>query len=90
MSDHDAPFILVSWASPFAKALLEICVTRRKELSAGVLSKAGGIATRLQLACPYIESLPRYWIEQDLEELCLVMLKQLVQICVVSSALMKH
>lgn len=86
MSDHDAPYMLVSWAKPFTAALLDICVKMQKRrLPSSVLCKAGEIATRLQMACPYIESLPPYWIEPDVEQLGCDMLKQLVAICMVSS-----
>ncbi|KPM39540.1 hypothetical protein AK830_g7031 [Neonectria ditissima] len=81
MPDDDASYILASWAKQFTRLLLEICRNMRKKLPRDILCKAGEIATRLQMVCPYIESLPRYWIEPDVDQLCRVMLKQLVTIC---------
>ncbi|KAK7424538.1 hypothetical protein QQX98_000503 [Neonectria punicea] len=81
MPDDDASYMLASWAKHFTRLLLEICRNMRKKLARDVLCKAGEIATRLQMVCPYIESLPRYWIEPDIDDLCRGMLEQLVTIC---------
>jgi hypothetical protein len=69
MPDDDASYILVSWAKPFTARLLEICRgTNRQKLARNTLQKAGEIATRLQMVCPYIESLPHYGIDQEVEQ----------------------
>ncbi|KAH6989088.1 hypothetical protein BKA56DRAFT_575051 [Ilyonectria sp. MPI-CAGE-AT-0026] len=80
MSDDDASYMLASWAKQFTGVLLEICLKMRKKLPKDVLRKAGEIATRLRMVCPYIESLPRYWIETDVDQLCREILKHLVTI----------
>ncbi|KAH7305786.1 hypothetical protein B0I35DRAFT_483543 [Stachybotrys elegans] len=81
MADDDAAYMLASWAKQFTRHLLDICRSKRKKLSGDVLCQAGEIATRLQIVCPYIESLPRYWIEPDVNQLCCDLLKDLVTIC---------
>lgn len=83
MSDDDASYMLASWAKQFTGVLLEICLKMRKKLPKDVLRKAGEIATRLRMVCPYIESLPRYWIETDVDQLCREILKHLVTISMV-------
>ncbi|KAH8885491.1 subtilisin-like protein [Thozetella sp. PMI_491] len=75
--DDDACYMLASWATPFTRAILEICRKKEKPLPKEALRKAGEIATRLHIVRPYIDSLPRYWIEPHLEYLCREMLKSL-------------
>ncbi|RSM09094.1 hypothetical protein CDV31_007861 [Fusarium ambrosium] len=80
MADDDAAYMLASWAKPFSLLLLDICTSGRRKLTTDVRCLAGEIGTRLRTVCPYIESLPRYWIESDVNELCIKLLKQLATI----------
>lgn len=87
--DDNASYMLVSWAKQFTNILLEICRTEklRIKLPKDEFCKAGEIATRLQMVCPYIESLPHYWIDDDVDQLCREMMKKLVVICLVCDLL---
>lgn len=87
MADDDAAYMLASWAKQFSRVLLDICRSKQRRLPGNVLCLAGQIATRLQIVCPYIESLPHYWIEPDINELCCDLLKHLAIISMVNSVL---
>ncbi|KAL2672487.1 hypothetical protein Neosp_013198 [[Neocosmospora] mangrovei] len=85
MADDDAAYMLASWAKQFSRVLLDICRSKQRRLPSNVLCLAGQIATRLQIVCPYIESLPRYWIEPDVNELCRGLLKHLTIISMIKT-----
>jgi hypothetical protein len=82
MPDDDACYLLASWARQITIVILQLCRDARK-LSSKARSTASQIATCLQIASPYIDSLPRYWVEPELEKLCLKVLKKLAEMCAV-------
>jgi len=58
----------------------------RLTLSEACYSIALDVAVGLQLINEYLGSLPHYWIEPDVEELCRSLLQDLLDITTVSSA----
>lgn len=82
MPDDDACYLLSSWAKQVTTVILQICRDARR-LPSAVRCAAGQIATWLKTVSPYIDSLPRYWIEPELENLCLEVLKRLAEMCAV-------
>ncbi|RSL91789.1 hypothetical protein CEP51_000029 [Fusarium floridanum] len=80
MADDNAVYLLASWAKEFSRVLLDICRSEKRRLPSNTLCLAGEVATRLHIVCPYIESLPEYWIESDLDQLCRDLLRHLAMI----------
>lgn len=86
MSDSEACYLLASCAAEITKVILGICRSDRKISSSGRRSIAGMIATRLHMIHTYLNSLPPYLVDPDIEKLCLTLLNQLAEICTVSTA----
>jgi len=52
--------------------------------------RVGEIATRLGILVQYLDTLPPYWIDPDIEQQCKRLLKELLLICIVRHASPLH
>ena len=77
---HDAYLSLRRHASEVSAAICCAAGKRRITPSDDCYSVAHDIAVGLQLIDGYLESLPPYWVEPDVEELCRTLLRDLLDI----------
>lgn len=85
MSDSDACNLLALCAAPITPVLLEICAGRK--LSGNRRSAVGTVATRLHIIRMYLDSLPPYLKDRDINQLSLKVLQQLIGACTVGTNL---
>lgn len=67
--------------------MLEICIEGKRHLRSDRRRRfLGEVATRLGIIVQYLNSLPPYWIEPDIEQQSKKILKELFLICIVRDA----
>jgi hypothetical protein len=84
--DEDTSTLLRKTGAEIAKAICIAAGGRRITPSEACYSLAHDVAVGLQLINGYLGSLPPYWIEPDVEELCHSLLQDLLDITTVRGA----
>ena len=80
---YDSYLLLRKCAADVSRTIC--CAARERSITPydACFAVAHDVAVRLQLIDGYLESLPPYWIEPDVEELCRTLLQELLDITTV-------
>ncbi|ORY63910.1 uncharacterized protein BCR38DRAFT_433435 [Pseudomassariella vexata] len=81
MPAEEACHLLASCAREISKVVFRVIRPYQKRVSVSHIRVAAEIGTQLHLFHSYVDSLPPYWIDHDIEQLCKRVLEELVTIC---------